>query len=272
MTAKTYRLDPQGTLSLTDKSGPGLDAISLTLPEGIYTTLRTYAGDHILGLTAHLQRLIDSHIRLERPRAINVAAIRAALREVIRREALPALRLRLTTPFEDEAVFISVEPFEAYPPEYYTQGVRCATSHLERATPEAKYTAFIAPSRSEKAQSEGVVHEKLMVNAQGEILEGFSSNFYAVLEGRLHTASEGVLAGVTRKVVLAEAEGLVPVVLTPVKVSDLPFLTEAFLTSSGREVMPVRQIDEIVLGAPGPVTQALMARYQAHVLKDAERP
>jgi branched-subunit amino acid aminotransferase/4-amino-4-deoxychorismate lyase len=62
--------------------------------------------------------------------------------------------------------------------------------------------------------------------------------------------------------------------LTPIMVADLPHAVEAFITSSGREVMPVRQIDDAVIGAgePGPVTKELMARYRAHVMKDAELP
>ena len=272
MTAKTYRLDPQQGLSLSGFSGPGLDAVSLLLPDGIFTTLRTYAGDRIPGLSAHLQRLIDSHARLGRPRPLDLNAIRAGLREIIRREALPAARLRITTPFDGPAVYISVEPFAGYPPEYYARGVRCATSRLERATPEAKHTAFIAPSRSEKARAHPEIHEELMVNDRDEVLEGFSSNFYGVLDGILHTAGEGVLAGVTRALTLSEAEGLAPVSLTPVRLADLPRLTEAFITSSGREVMPVRQIDAVEIGEPGPLTRELMARYRARILRDAERP
>jgi branched-subunit amino acid aminotransferase/4-amino-4-deoxychorismate lyase len=168
-------------------------------------------------------------------------------------------------------VYISIEPFQAYPPEFYTQGVRCATSHLERDTPEAKHTSFIAPSRSEKVEAGSEIQELLRVNEAGEILEGFSTNFYAVMDKTLYTAKEGVLAGVTRTAVLTLAQGQIPVVLKPIKVSDLPNVSEAFVTSAGREVMPVRQVDEAVIGEPGPVTRELMAKYRAHILKEAEK-
>jgi branched-chain amino acid aminotransferase len=272
MPVKAYLLDASNALSLTAYTGPGLDAVSLQLPEGIYTTMRTYEHDRVLGLSAHLKRLVESHARLHRPRPIDLEAIRAALREIIKLENLPALRLRITTPFDSDVVYISVEPFAAYAPETYSQGVRCITSRLQRATPAAKHTSFIAPSRSEKAQIDSDIQEELMVNEQGEILEGFSSNFYGVLEGVLRTANEGILAGITRQVVLAAAEGLVTVSLTPIKLADLSQLSEAFLTSSGREVMPVRQVDAVTVGDPGPITRELMARYRAHVMQDAEKP
>lgn len=272
MAAHTYWLTPDGTLTLTDITGPGLDAVSLKLPDGIYTTLRTYERDHILGLTAHLQRLIDSHAALDKVRPIDTTVIRHALRDVIELENLPEARMRITTPFNSTDVYISIEPFQTYPPEFYEQGVRCATSHLERETPQAKHTSFIAPSRSVKSESDPEIHELLMVNEAGEILEGFSSNFYAVIDKVLYTANEGILPGVTRASVLALAEGHIQVVLKPIKVSDLPRVSEAFITSSGREVMPVRQVDEVVMGEPGPVTRDLMARYRAQIMKTAERP
>ncbi|HLF02124.1 MAG TPA: aminotransferase class IV [Anaerolineales bacterium] len=270
MPARAYRLTPR-SLSLTGLTGPTLDAVSLKLPEGIYTTLRTYERDRIIGLSAHLGRLIDSHAAVNKPRPIDLAAIRAGLRQIIERETAAALRLRITTPFESEAVYISVEPFESFPAEFYARGVRCATSHLERATPTAKHTSFIQPSRAEKAGTDPEIHELLMVNEAGEILEGFSSNYYAVMNGTLLTAGAGVLEGVTRQIVLAEAKEIIPVRLTPIHVSDLPNAAESFITSSGREVMPVRQVDDVVFEAPGPVTKALMARYRAHILREAER-
>lgn len=272
MPARAYLLAPNTALTLTHLTGPNLDAVSLHLPEGVYTTMRTYRRDRIIGLTAHLQRLIDSLAAMDRPRPIDLPAIRAALRQIIERENAGALRLRITAPFDAAHVYLSVEPFAAFPPELYTKGARCATSHLERALPTAKHTSFIAPSRLAKAEVDPDIHEMLMVNDSGEILEGFSSNFFAVMGGTLYTASEGVLEGVTRKIVLAEAPAVAPVSLKPVHVHDLSLLSEAFLTSSGREVMPVRQIDSVVMGDPGPVTKQLMARYHDRVMRDAELP
>ncbi len=45
-----------------------------------------------------------------------------------------------------------------------------------------------------------------------------------------------------------------------VKVQDLPFLDEAFLTSSNHEVMPIVTVDNINIGdgVPGPITKEVM--------------
>ncbi len=273
MTVRVYLLDERG-LSPADVTGPTLDAVSLQLPGGAYTTLRTYDRTRILGLSAHLQRLVDSRAIAGAHRPLDVAAIRAALRVILEREALPAARLRLTSPFDGDQVYISLEPFGNYPPDCYARGVHCNTARLARETPRAKLTGFIAPSRTLRAESDPGIHETLLVDAGGNILEGVSSNFFAVLSGALRTAGEGVLEGVTRGIVLAEAAGVAPVDYCPINLIDLPRVAEAFITSSSREVMPVIQIDQVLIGAgrPGPITRGLMARYRDHLLCAAESP
>jgi branched-chain amino acid aminotransferase len=257
---------------LTDQTGFTLDAVSLRLPNGAYTTLRTYDTDRIIGLSAHLQRLIESSQLLQRPYPIDPAAIRSALRDVIAREDQAALRVRLTVPLDEDAIFISVEPFEVYPPEFYQQGVRCATTRLSRHTPRAKATDFIASSRESRAALDPGVHELLMIDGQKHILEGTTSNFCAVLNGVLRTAGEGVLEGITRHIVLQEAASFISIDYRPITVSDLPHLSEAFITSSSREVMPVIQIDDQSIGSgqPGSIAQTLLKKYRAYLEREAE--
>ena len=78
------------------------------------------------------------------------------------------------------------------------------------------------------------------MDASGAIMEGLSSNFFAVLNGTLYTAGEGVLAGTVREVALAVArrEG-VPVSLTPPHLEDLPAWEGCFITSTSRLLLPV---------------------------------
>ncbi len=271
MTVRVYRLTSQ-ELHLTDQTGPTLDAVSLRLPNGAYTTLRTYDTDRISGLSAHLQRLIESSQLLQRPYPIDLGALRSALRDVIARERLTALRLRITVPLDVDQIFISVEPFEVYPAEFYQRGVRCATTRLSRHTPQAKSTDFIASSRETKAAIDPGIHELLIVNRAGEILEGISSNFYAVIDGVLRTAGKDVLEGITRHIVLQEAAAVIPIDYRPIKVSELDRVTEAFITSSSREVMPVIQIDDQIIGTgqPGSITQTLLEKYRAYLERNAE--
>jgi branched-subunit amino acid aminotransferase/4-amino-4-deoxychorismate lyase len=49
-------------------------------------------------------------------------------------------------------------------------------------------------------------------------------------------------------------------------------VSEAFLTSSSRGIVPIVQIDGVTVGQgrPGPITKQLSAAYEAYVVKKAE--
>jgi branched-subunit amino acid aminotransferase/4-amino-4-deoxychorismate lyase len=50
-------------------------------------------------------------------------------------------------------------------------------------------------------------------------------------------------------------------------------LTEAFLTSSSRGIVPIVRIDDITVGegVPGAITQRLRKAYDEYVLRSAEK-
>mgnify|MGYP003423275879 CR=1 FL=1 len=108
--------------------------------------------------------------------------------------------------------------------------------------------------------------------AIGAILEGLSSNFFAVLDGQLRTEEDRVLLGVTRSLVLEAAQGLVPVERRAVGIGDLPRLAEAFVTSVSREVLPIVQIDgrPVGDGQVGPTTRRVVDGFAALVAREAE--
>jgi branched-chain amino acid aminotransferase len=266
-------LDERG-VQRADLCRSTLDELSLELPAGAYTTMRTYGGLRVVGLSAHLERLRDSLGLMGARREVDAAKVRQAVATVIAAEAQPDLRLRITVPLAGSQVLIACEPWQTHPPELYEQGVRCATVELDREQPRAKATAFIAPSREVKQHADPDVHELIRRDGAGRLLEGITSNFFAVLDGTLRTAEEGVLAGVTREVVLTLAGDLVPIVREPIVVTDLPTISEAFITSSTREVVPVIAIDGVTIadGRPGSVARELLARYRAHFGETSEVP
>lgn len=109
-------------------------------------------------------------------------------------------------------------------------------------------------------------HEALRIDPAGRVLEGATSTIFAVRDGVLITPplDVGVLAGITRAKVLAEAERLgIPVRLRTFLRAELPELSELFITSTSRGVVPVNQVDALTYSAPGPITRQLGAAYQA---------
>ena len=106
-----------------------------------------------------------------------------------------------------------------------------------------------------------------MLDLHGQLCEGASSNFFAVIGGRLCTPprSAGILAGITRGVLLKLASGHgIPVSEEPLSIGDALAADEALITSSIRGVMPVTTIDKHPIGSgrPGPITRRLMHHYE----------
>jgi len=105
--------------------------------------------------------------------------------------------------------------------------------------------------------------EALMLDPDGYVSEGATSNLFFVEDGALRTPSlDGpVLPGVTRRVVveLARSEGI-PVEEGTYGPEMLYRADEAFLTNTTWEVRPVESLDEQPIGA-GPVTELLSTLF-----------
>ncbi|MCR4263453.1 MAG: aminotransferase class IV, partial [Candidatus Roizmanbacteria bacterium] len=107
--------------------------------------------------------------------------------------------------------------------------------------------------------------EVLYLNRHRHILEGTTSNFFAVIGGKLVTPKEGILFGITRGVVIELAKKLkIPVIETDLLYSQISLFDEACITASNKEVMPVVKIDDKKVGdgKVGPMTKKIIAAYR----------
>jgi len=88
--------------------------------------------------------------------------------------------------------------------------------------------------------------EALMLNLDGYVSEGSVDNIFIARDGVLKTPplKDGLLEGVTRAVIIevAEAAGI-PCEQISLRVDDLKQADECFLTGTGAELIPVREID-----------------------------
>lgn len=113
------------------------------------------------------------------------------------------------------------------------------------------------------------LQEVLMVDANGFINEGCTSNVFMVKSGKLITPpdSADILKGITRRIIfdLSLSAGI-SVEKRPIDPSEIEAADEAFLSSATREVMPIRSIDATLLrSAPGPVTKLLLKNYREFI-------
>jgi branched-chain amino acid aminotransferase len=241
-----------------------------------FESLRTY-DRRPFHLHDHLERLYRSAslIELDLPYArkfvVNV------IHEVIERNPYrhAAIRILVTGGESEDGIMpagrpvlaVLITPLGERDMERFVRGVKLITSHLQRATPEAKTSNYVAAIRSLKEASRRNATDALFVNEQGHVLEGTRSNFFVFRGDTLITPGVGVLMGVTRRVVLELAEGRFPVEERPLLLHELSRVDEAFITSSSREITPVIQIDDVVIadGKPGPRTYELEQRFIAMI-------
>lgn len=270
-----YKITRSGITEL-DFDLPDFDSVTTSLPVGLYTTFRTYAGrTKVIGLHAHLDRLyLPAKVQGIAPAIRRPSAFREVLAELLAPMDSPEARVRLIldASVEPGMMYILLQPMQSLPPEIYAHGVHVEISKSSREKPALKQTAFISESAFDRTRLGGEVFEVLLTS-KGRILEGMTSNFFYVREGALCTAGRGVLIGVTRQTVLtlAKQQGI-RVCVKAIGLSELPFIEEAFITSSSRGIVPVVQIGEqpVADGQVGAMTRQLMEVYNQQILSVAE--
>lgn len=255
-----------------------------TFGDGAYETLRTYGG-RPFALDRHLRRLRASVARLGFALPLSDAELRARLDALLAAAGNPEAYIRLLVTrgvgdcsyhferVQGPTVVMLTKPYVALPESAYEQGVAVAVVSTRRNSPRALDPAIKASSllnnvlATREAQARGAF-EAVLLNEHDEVCEGAGSNVFVVRAGRVCTPplEAGILAGITRELLLEIAPAVGHVVheqpLTP---ADLRSADEAFLTSSLKEVLPIRTIDDqpVGNGRPGPVSRALLAAFRA---------
>ena len=166
------------------------------------------------------------------------------------------------------------KPLPPYPAWHYQDGIKIAAVGVRRNHPRALDPAIKSSNllnnilAMREAQSRGA-EEPVLLNQEGFLAEGASTNVFLALAGTLFTPplSAGILAGITREVVLELLPGLgIPFGERSLHLEELLSADEAFLTSTTREVVPVRQVDGASVGSgrPGPLTRRVMVAFGAY--------
>ncbi|HEY9077144.1 MAG TPA: aminotransferase class IV [Anaerolineaceae bacterium] len=255
-----------------------LDDVAVALPQGGYTTFRVYPPAKVLNLDAHFSRLEETAKLLNQSVTLDKQLLRHCLREIIAQSPFQNVRIRisidLATP--SQTIYIGLEEVNLPSVENYIEGVDLVTHIGVRNNPKAKATEFIQHAQRIKKEARNhnkVFHEILLVDPDGYIYEGLSSNFYAIKKDTLWTANDGVLSGTTRTILLSLVQqASIPLVLEPVNIKDIPQVTEAFITSVSRGVLPVRRIEHYVIGPgiPGPITLKISDLYKSYIAQAIE--
>jgi branched-subunit amino acid aminotransferase/4-amino-4-deoxychorismate lyase len=165
---------------------------------------------------------------------------------------------------EKPTFYIFVEEWQSLDSRVYSEGTELITHEHLRQYPEYKTTNYITATLLQKEmKSKGAI--EILYTWQNKVLECATSNFFIVKDGKLITAKENVLHGITRKAVidLANRNNLL-IEEREVSVGDMKFADECFLTSSFKDVVPVVKVGDFTIskGVVGEVTKKVMKLFE----------
>lgn len=260
--------------------------------DSVFETIRTYGGQPF-ALDEHLGRLVRSAELVFIPMPCDLdqlaaevgAAVAAAgnaesyIRVVITRGQgelgldpnLAQLPLRV----------IIVGPLHAPKPEVYETGAGAITFRTLRPSDAtvaegAKIGNYLVAVLAMREAKKVNAVEALIVDRDGRVVEGASSNVFVVRGGELITPplEAGILAGVTRARAIRAAEqlGLTVRYVAPT-VEEVRDASELLISSSIRELMPIVTLDGAPIGSGrvGPVTARLRAQFRSVIDEEMRR-
>jgi len=252
--------------------------------DGVYEVCEVKAG-RLVDEERHMARLDRSLRELGIARPMSAAALSVVLHETVRRNRV-----------HDGTVYVQVTrgvaprdfPFPLPAPrptvvvlarkndierleQLATEGIGVVTvPDIRWRRVDIKSVALLPNVLAKQAAREQGAREAWLVDGQGRVTEGASSNAWIIdRDGTLvtHPLGKDILPGITRSVVvdMLRAQGL-RFEERAFTVEEAYSAREAFITSASQIVMPVVRIDgrPVGNGAPGLITTRLRRDYHQH--------
>ena len=264
-----------GKILPTDRARITLTNLGLLRGYGVFEYLVTYHG-RLFCWSEHFARLTNSakQLGMKVPLASGMAA--DIIQKLIAKNKLPEAGIKLvltggpspdgiTRRPDSSTFFILAGPRPHYPEKLYTHGARVITAAYQREFPTIKSTnyqmALALQPRQKRARAVEILYTR-----DGLITECSRSNFFIFKNNTLITPKADILPGITRRIVLQFAKDKFKIEQRPLRLAELKSASEAFLTSTDREVMPVVKVDNLVIdsGRVGSNTRALIIAFRAY--------
>ena len=254
----------------------------------LFESMRVYSG-RVFRMDRHLARLGRSAevLGLQLPDI----DFEKALGDTLEANSLTYARIRLTVSLgegevspdpstcKNPTVFITASSYMPLPDAAYQKGYRAVVSQIRHNSTsplaQIKSANYLDMILARSVAKNAGVDEALLLNEQGYVAEGSTSNVFIVSAGKVVTPSldSGILQGVTGEAVLECASSLViKVEERPVKLEELYQADEAFISNSIIEIMPLVEVDgrRIGSGTVGSIASKLMSEYKALLKKELD--
>jgi branched-chain amino acid aminotransferase len=262
---------------------------------GVFEGIRAYEtpkGTAVFRLTDHLQRLHNSAKLLYMELPYSVEELRTATMDLIGANGLPECYLRpiafygygelgVSSVGNPVDVVIMSWPWGAYlGEEGQKNGIRVKVSSWQRVGANviphvAKATGIYLNSMLAVQEANRAGYEEaILLTQDGYIADGSGENIFVIKDGVIATPdlSASILPGITRDTIIQIAEDLGYFVVQKQLIrTDLYLADEVFMCGTAAEVAPIREVDDHVVGPPGPVTRQIQEAYLDTVRGRSER-
>lgn len=230
--------------------------------DGIFEGIRFYNG-RPFRLREHLQRLSDSAAMVALRLPLDHDALETAVADLISAFGVADGYLRLVvtrgvgpmgldpTRCQQGNVFIIAAQLALVTSEKRAEGIRAIITATRRLSidaldPRIKSLNYLNHIMAKMEANRAGAEEGILLNASGHVAEGTADNVFIVKHGVLVTppVSDGALDGITRRAVIELAQQLdIRCKEKSLAPYDLYTADECFLSGTGAELIPVREID-----------------------------
>ena len=262
---------------------------------GVFEGIRAYEtskGSAVFRLTDHLKRLQNSAKLLYMDLGYSLTELKAACFELLGVNGRAEAYLRpiafygygelgVSAVGNPVDVVIMSWPWGAYlGEEGQKNGIRAMISSWKRVGPNtiphvAKATGIYLNSMLAVMEANRAGYEEaILLTDEGFVADGSGENVFVVRDGRIYTPdlSASILPGITRDTIIQIAQDLGHRVIEKSLIrTDLYLADEVFMCGTAAEVTPIREIDDQLIGPPGPVTLEIQEAYVDTVRGRSER-
>jgi branched-subunit amino acid aminotransferase/4-amino-4-deoxychorismate lyase len=219
-------------------------------------------------LDDHIDRFFRSADVMHLQIPLSKDELAATIQDLVRKNNIPqsGIRMLLTGGYSPDSyeiirpnLIIHQHPLVVRTGTHSEAGIKVITHEYAREFPDAKTINYsMGIWLQQKIKEQNAVD--VLYHQQGEVSEFPRANFFIVTKDDVVvTPKTHILHGITRKKILELASNELTIEEGIVTISDIRSAKEAFMTSTTKRILPVVQIDNIIIGngAQGPVTNFL---------------
>ena len=221
----------------------------------VYSSLKVIQGQPFF-LDYHIDRLFESAQILGLAHKFKKEDLKNWTEKLIKKNKITDALLRFVLigdPDSDESklYILPITGLTYHKNQDYSHGVKVISYNGQRPIPQAKtkslLLSFLAYTKAKKVNCQ----EALMIDDEGNVREGTQTNFYVIKDSQLIVPpSEKCLGGITKKFILEAVKNEFEIIEKDVSIVDVKSgkYEEVFISSTTRNVMPVSQIDDYIVG------------------------